>query len=281
MHNTTINCNETLLSLEQPIIMGIINATPDSFYTQGRNSDLKGILHTAHNMMQEGATILDIGGLSTRPGSDSITVKEEIDRVVPAIEQIKKHFPKAIISIDTYRSEVAVAAADYGATIINDVSGGNMDKQMIKTVAKLNLPYIMMHMQGNPKVMQEAPHYDDIMVDISKYFVQKIDECRSEGIKDIILDPGFGFGKTIEHNYQLLRNLNDFNIFKLPILVGISRKSMIYKPLNTTPELSLNATTAAHTLALMNGAKILRVHDVAAAQDALNIYKLYNGHPIN
>lgn len=138
-----------------------------------------------------------------------------------------------------------------------------------------------MHMQGNPKVMQDAPHYNDIVVDISKYFVQKIDECRSEGIKDIILDPGFGFGKTIEHNYQLLRNLNDFNIFKLPILVGISRKSMIYKPLNTTPELSLNATTAAHTLALMNGAKVLRVHDVAAAQDALNIYKLYNGHPIN
>lgn len=279
MKSFTLNCNGKIINIEQPIIMGIINVTPDSFYTQGRNSDLKGILHAANNMLDEGAAILDIGGLSTRPGSESITAKEEIDRVIPAIEQIKKYFPQSIISVDTYRSEVAIAAYEYGADIINDISAGALDPMMLSSVALIGTPYIAMHMQGNPKNMQQQPQYDQVGVEVLQYCANKLGECRQAGIKDVIIDPGFGFGKSIAHNYALLRHLHTFHILETPILVGISRKSMLYKPLEIEAAEALNATTAAHMLALNEGAHILRVHDVKAANEAIKIWQLYKQAP--
>ncbi len=272
--NTTINCGGILISLKEPIAMGIINVTPDSFYDGGKTLDISDVLSQAKKHIEEGAKILDIGGYSSKPGAEEVIESEELQRVIPAIEAILKEFPNTIISIDTFRSSVAQKAIDAGAQIINDISAGNLDSKMFDVVAKSQVPYIMMHMQNTPQNMQAAPKYENIVMEVTSFFSEKINLLISKGAKDIILDVGFGFGKTIEHNYTLLRELKHFKLFGFPILAGISRKSMLYKPLNKTPQEALNATTAANMIALQNGAKILRVHDVKEAVEAVEIYKL-------
>jgi dihydropteroate synthase len=272
--NKSINCGGKLISLDQPIVMGIINITPDSFYDGGKTNNIQDALAQATKHIEEGATIIDIGGYSSRPGAANISIEEEINRVTPIIETIRIKHPEVIISIDTFRSEVAKKAIEKGAHIVNDISAGELDDKMFKTVADLNVPYIMMHMKGNPQNMQEKPQYENILLEITNYFSIKIEQLISLGVKDIIIDPGFGFGKTVAHNYNILKNLSHFKLLGLPILVGLSRKSMLYKPLNSTSENALNATTAAHMIALQNGAKILRVHDVKEAMEAIKIFKL-------
>lgn len=272
----TLNCKGKLLEINSPLIMGIINVTPDSFYTGGSNMD---VLQGAKKMIDDGAGILDIGGQSTRPGSKRISVQEELDRVVPVIEQIHMHHPDTLLSIDTYQSEVAFAAAQAGASIVNDISSGIMDDHMIATVAGLQVPYICMHMQGKPETMQKNPQYENVVKEVLDFFIAKIDECKKAGIHDIIIDPGFGFGKTIEHNFQLLKYLEVFTITQKPILAGLSRKSSIYKTLNITAAEALNGTTVLHTMALMNGAWILRVHDVKEAAEAITLYNAYKKAP--
>ncbi|WP_291720337.1 dihydropteroate synthase [Bernardetia sp.] len=251
--------------------MGILNATPDSFYEGSRTTTDRDVLQKASQMLEEGATILDIGGYSTRPDADTISIEEEINRVVPTIESIKKEFPKSVISIDTFRSEVARAAVEAGADLINDVSGGNLDKKMFETVATLKVPYILMHMRGTPQTMKTLTNYENIIADIMTYFQERIIKLKSLGVNDIILDLGFGFAKTIEQNYFLLKNLSVFENLDLPILVGISRKSMIYKRLDIPVSEALNGTTILNTIALQNGAKILRVHDVKEAMQTIKI----------
>lgn len=272
----TLNCKGKLLEINSPLIMGIINVTPDSFYTGGSNRD---VMQGAKKMIDEGAGILDIGGQSTRPGSKRISVQEELDRVVPVIEQIHIHHPDTLLSIDTYQSEVALAAVQAGASIVNDISSGNMDDHMIARVAELQVPYICMHMQGKPETMQKNPQYENVVKEVLDFFIAKIDECKKAGIHDIILDPGFGFGKTIEHNFQLLKYLEVFSITQKPILAGLSRKSSIYKTLNITAAEALNGTTVLHTMALMNSAWILRVHDVKEAAEAITLYNAYKKAP--
>lgn len=271
----SINCKGKLLSLNTPIVMGIINATPDSFYTKDSYQGLTAILTEAEKMLQEGATILDIGGLSTRPGAAIISPMEETDRVIPVIEVLQQNFPHAILSIDSYRASVAKAAVLAGAHIINDISAGSLDNDMIATVGHLQVPYIAMHMQGNPSNMQDNPQYDNIGYSILHYLANIIATLRAHNIKDIIIDPGFGFGKTMAHNYELLHELHTFQILDVPILAGVSRKSMIYKLLNTTPKEALDGTTALHMICLQQGAKILRVHDVKAAKDCVEIFNYY------
>lgn len=271
----TLNSKGRMLVIDQPVVMGIINTTPDSFYSNSRQADLKSILHTADQMLSDGAGILDIGGMSTRPGSSLVTEQEEITRVLPAIEQIKKYFPQSFLSIDTYRSKVATLAVEHGADIVNDISAGSMDTHMLTTVATLNVPYVAMHMQGKPSTMQNHPEYRNVAVAVLQYCADKLNECRSAGIKDVIIDPGFGFGKTIEHNYSLLKNLHTFSILEAPILAGMSRKSMLYKYLERTPEAALNATSVVNTLALEQGAHILRVHDVKEASEVVKIWRKY------
>jgi dihydropteroate synthase len=272
----TLNCKGKLLAFETPIIMGIINATPDSFYKGNINEDM---LALAKKMIDDGATILDIGGQSTRPGSERINTDEEIQRVLPVIEAIHKNFPDTIISIDTYNSKVAVAAVDAGASIVNDISAGNMDDAMIATVAQLKLPYVCMHMQGTPESMHNNPEYNDVAKEVLDFFINKIEQCKSTGIVDIIIDPGFGFGKTIEHNFSLLKRLEVLRMLDKPILAGLSRKSSIYKTLGTTAENALNGTTVLNTIALMNGASILRVHDVKEAAEAIKLFTAYKKAP--
>jgi dihydropteroate synthase len=272
----TINCKGKLISTEIPLVMGIINATPDSFYEGDLAKGLDGILTLAEKMIKDGATILDIGGQSTRPNSLRISVEEEKDRVIPVIEMIHAHFPETIISIDTYQSKVALAAVQAGASMVNDISGGQMDIAMIPTVASmLNVPYICMHTKGSPETMQAQAVYDDVTKEVLEYFIAKIDECKNAGIKDVIIDPGFGFAKTAEHNFTLLKNLSVFKMLDKPLLVGISRKSTIYKTLNTTAAEVLNGTTVLNTLALNNGAGILRVHDVKEAKEAIDLMQYY------
>lgn len=254
--------------------MGIINVTPDSFYDGGKTLDIRDIISQAKKHIEEGAKILDIGGYSSKPEAEEVSESEELQRVIPAIEAILKEFPNTIISIDTFRSAVAQKAIDAGAQIINDISAGNLDSEMFDVVAQNQVPYIMMHMQNTPQNMQDAPKYENVVMEVTSFFSEKINLLISKGAKDIILDVGFGFGKTIEHNYTLLRELKHFKLFGFPILVGISRKSMLYKPLNITPQEALNATTAANMIALQKGAKILRVHDVKEAVEAVEIYKL-------
>lgn len=268
----TLNCKGSLVSLSSPKVMGIINVTPDSFYDGGKNENLDSILLKAEKMLVDGATFLDIGGYSSRPGATEISVSEEIKRVVPAIEIIKRKFPKALISIDTFRSEVAKKAIEAGATLVNDISGGSLDKKMYVTVAQLQVPYVMMHMRGTPKTMQSLASYHNIIKEVTYYFSEKIYEARKAGIKDIIADLGFGFAKNIEHNFKLLNNLEHFKILDVSLLVGVSRKSMIYKTLKTSPDQALNGTTALHMLALEKGAKILRVHDVKEAIECVTLY---------
>ena len=271
----SINCKGKILSLSGPVVMGIINATPDSFYEGHLNLSKGSILSLAGNMITEGADILDIGGQSTRPGSDPISVKEEMDRVLPVIAAVHKAYPDTIISVDTYNSEVAWSAVAAGASMINDISGGNSDLAMISTVAALNVPYICMHMQGIPATMQKEPKYKDVVKEVLDYFISKLEECSNAGIRDLVIDPGFGFGKTIEHNFKLLKNLSSFSILNRPILVGLSRKSTIYKTLGTTPAEALNGTTVLNSMALLNGASILRVHDVKEAREAVILYNAY------
>ena len=271
----TLNCKGKLLLLDKPLVMGIINATPDSFYEGHLNKGLNGIIALADKMINDGADILDIGGQSTRPGSERIDADEELKRILPVIEAIHKKHPSIIISIDTYYSKVAKASIEAGSSIINDISAGNMDSNMIKTVASLNVPYICMHMKGTPDTMQKDPTYNNVVNDVLDFFINKIDECKKAGINDLIIDPGFGFGKTIRHNFQLLKNLGTFSILQKPILAGLSRKSTIYKTLGVTADEALNGTTTLNTIALMNGASILRVHDVKEAKEAIQLFQAY------
>ncbi len=271
----TLNCKGKLISLHTPLLMGIINATPDSFYEGHLHGGTEGILDIAAAMLTAGAGILDIGGQSTRPGSSRIDSEEEMQRVLPVITSIHQRFPEALISIDTYYSKVAAAAVAAGACMVNDISAGNMDEAMIPVVASLQVPYICMHMKGKPQTMQQQPHYDDVVKEVLDFFIYKIDECKRAGIKDIIIDPGFGFGKTIPHNFQLLSNLAVFKILERPILAGISRKGTIYKTLNIDVTEALNGTTVLNTLALHNGANILRVHDVKEAKEVILLMQEY------
>ena len=274
----TLNCKGRLLVIDKPVVMGIINATPDSFYSDSRQQNTNAILKKAEQMLKEGATILDIGGQSTRPGSEKPTAEEEMKRVIAPIEAIQANFPEAFISIDTYYSLVAKEAVAAGALIVNDISAGSMDAEMISTVASLNVPYVLMHMEGTPQTMQQEPVYENVTREILDFFIQKTVEFKKSGIKDIIIDPGFGFGKTIQHNFELLRNLFVFKMLNSPILLGISRKSFIYKTLNVSVEDSLNGTTALHSAGLLNGATILRVHDVIEAVETIQLITAYQHH---
>jgi dihydropteroate synthase len=269
-----INCKGKLLSLDIPIVMGIINATPDSFYEHSRQPSVDKALELAEKHLLAGASILDIGGYSSKPGAENVSVEEELNRVIPVISEIQKRFPKTIISVDTFRSQVAHKALEAGAAIINDISAGEMDEQMFDLVIAAKVPYIMMHMQGTPQTMQINPTYKDIVQEVTYYFSKKVAYLQSKGVADIILDLGFGFGKTIEHNYTLLNQMEHFHLFNLPILAGVSRKSMLYKPLEISANEALNATTVAHTIALLKGAKILRTHDVKEAVEAIKITQL-------
>ncbi len=268
----TINCRGNLIDLSIPKVMGIINVTPDSFYDGGKTFYEKEILKQAEKMLLEGATFLDVGGYSTRPGADEISENEEIRRVVETIESILKNFPEALISVDTFRSEVAKKAIEAGAVIINDVSGGNLDAEMYKTVASLKVPYILMHMRGTPKTMAKLTDYQNVTVEVIKDLAEKFALARAAGINDIIADPGFGFSKTREQSFQLLNNLELFKNLNVPILVGVSRKSMIFKTLDTSPENALNGTTSLNTIALLKGASILRVHDVKEAIECITLF---------
>lgn len=271
-HGYTLNLKGQLLSLDTPRVMGILNVTPDSFYTGSRTVKEGDIMKRVGMMVEEGVDIIDVGGCSTRPGIELATEEEEVKRIRFALTLIRKEWPALSVSVDTFRSKVAaVAVNELGADIINDVTGGTMDKLLFKTVASLQVPYVLTHIQGTPTTMQLQPHYDNFMKEVVEYFSEKIARLRDAGVNDIVLDPGFGFGKTLDQNFELLRRLPDFQLFELPLLVGVSRKSMIYKLLNLTPEDSLNGTTALNTLALMQGAHILRVHDVAAAKQCVTL----------
>lgn len=268
----TLNCNQRLLTISSPIIMGIINATPDSFYNKGKNSSVDELVANAIQMMDDGATILDIGGMSSRPGAAFITEEEEIDRVLPVIVAIKKEIPTCFLSIDTYRSHVAEECIKAGVDIINDISGAELDIEIMDVAAKYQTPYICMHMQGNPQTMQQNPTYENVSNEVYQFLHNKIQLLKSKNVVDVISDVGFGFGKTTAHNFELLKNLAIFQQLNAPTLVGISRKSMIYKTLNTTPENALNGTTALHMIALQNGANILRVHDVKEAKECITLW---------
>ena len=269
----TIECNSKLLDLSTPAIMGILNLTDDSFYDGGQHNSIKKALLQTEKMLDDGAKIIDIGAYSSRPKAKHISHDEEWQRLEKTLQIINKEFPQAILSVDTFRSEIARRSIDNGADIINDISAGNLDPQMFDTVADLNVPYIMMHMQGTPQTMQDNPHYNCIEKEVVNYFLNKVKTLQQKGLSKIIIDPGFGFGKTLEHNYQLLNNLEELHTLELPLLVGVSRKSMVYKVLETDAKNSLNGTTAIHTLCLSKGASILRVHDV---KEAVECVKLIN-----
>lgn len=270
----TINCKGTLIDLSTAKVMGILNLTPDSFYDGGALKTDATLLSQAEKMLTEGATFLDIGGYSSRPGATDISVAEEINRVIPAIELVLKNFPETLISIDTFRSEVAQKAIESGAAIINDISAGTVDEAMLSKVAQLQVPYIMMHMRGTPQTMQSLTDYENVTLDVLHYFSERIAAARALGINDIIADPGFGFAKTIPQNFELLNNLELFKNLNVPLLIGISRKGMIYKTLNITPQEALNGTTSLNSIALLNGANILRVHDVKEAIEVVNLFEV-------
>ncbi|WP_127125051.1 dihydropteroate synthase [Pseudoflavitalea rhizosphaerae] len=272
----TLNCSGRILEMNKPVVMGIINVTPDSFYS-GSRVMADTAVQQAERMLQDGAGMLDIGGQSTRPGSERISAQEETDRVAPAIEAIVKAFPDTIISIDTYYAKVAEAAVKAGAAIVNDISSGDMDDEMITTVGQLRVPYIAMHMQGTPDNMQQDPVYEDVTREVLDYFIQKMEFCRKAGINDIILDPGIGFGKTDAHNFELIRNLKIFGELGKPVLLGISRKGLINRTLEVKAAEALNGTTVLNTIGLMNGAHILRVHDVKEAVEAVKLFEAYSG----
>lgn len=271
-HPNYINVNGRLMDLSTPQVMGILNVTPDSFYAKSRKQTEAEIEERVQQILDEGATIIDVGAYSSRSNAIHISSEEEMNRLRNGLKIINKRHPKAVISVDTFRADVArMCVEEYGVAIVNDIAAGEMDTDMFVTIAQLGVPYIIMHMQGTPQNMQTAPHYENLLKEVFYYFSKKVQQLRDIGVKDIILDPGFGFGKTLEHNYELMNHLEEFHLFELPILVGISRKSMIYKLLGTTPEDSLNGTSILNTLALMKGAHILRVHDVKAAVEAVKI----------
>jgi dihydropteroate synthase len=272
----TINCKGELIDLSSPKVMGIINATPNSFYAESRKTSEKDILKQVEKMLEDGADFIDVGGYSTPPGAPKVDETEELNRVLPAIENILKQFPETLISVDTFRANVAEKSIEAGAAIINDISAGNLDPEMMKTVAKYQVPYIMMHMRGTPQTMKDLNQYDDLLQDILFYFSEKISEARALGINDLIVDPGFGFAKNIAQNFELLSKMELFKTLELPILAGLSRKSLIYKTLNTSAQEALNGTTFLNTIALSKGANILRVHDVKEAVECTKLYAELN-----
>ena len=267
-----INVNGSLLDLSQPRVMGILNVTPDSFYAGSRTQTKAEIVRRVKQIVSEGAAIIDIGAYSSRPNADNVSAREEMERLRMGLKILFEIQPDAVVSVDTFRADVArMCVEEYGVAIINDIAAGEMDANMFHTVAALNVPYIMMHMQGTPQSMQQHPHYDNLLKEVFLYFARKVQQLRDLGVKDIILDPGFGFGKTMEHNYELLSHLEEFRIFELPLLVGVSRKSMIYRLLDITPQEALNGTTVLDTICLLKGADILRVHDVKEAVETVRI----------
>ena len=272
----TLNCKGKLLVLDKPLVMGILNVTPDSFYDRHLLTGVDDIITHAGKMISEGADILDIGGQSTKPGSQRITIEEELARVLPVVILLQQKYPGLVLSIDTYYAEVATAAVNAGADIVNDISGGDMDAAMLQTVAALQVPYICMHIRGTPETMQQKTNYDDVVKEVLDYFIEKIAACTAAGIKDVIIDPGFGFAKTIQHNFTLLKNLQAFQMLNKPILAGLSRKGTIYKTLGITVEEALNGTTVLNTLAFLNGAAIVRVHDVKEAKEIITLLDSYN-----
>lgn len=269
-----INCHGQLIDLTIPKVMGILNVTPNSFYDGGAYSDEKSVLKQVEKMLVEGATFIDIGAYSSKPNADFVSEEEEIQRLLPILTLVLKHFPKTLISVDTFRANVAKKAVENGACIINDISAGNLDDKMMETIANLRVPYIMMHMKGTPQTMQSLTNYENLINEILFYFSEKVAQARSFGIHDLIIDPGFGFAKTLGHNFELLHNLELFQILELPVLVGISRKSMIYKTINTLSEYAGNGTTVLNTISLLKGAKILRVHDVKEAQECVKLCQM-------
>lgn len=276
-----INVNGKLMDLSYPRVMGILNITPDSFYADSRKQTEKDIIARIHQILNEGGDIIDIGAYSSRPDASDIPPEEEMKRLRFGLDIIRNECPQAIISVDTFRSQIArMCVEEYGVALINDISSGDLDKEMFSVIAQLNVPYIMMHMQGTPQNMQKKPTYENPIKEIIFYFSGKIEELRALGVKDLIIDPGFGFGKTLKHNYEILHKLEELQIFQLPVLVGMSRKSMIYKLLGGGPENSLNGTTALHTIALMKGASLLRVHDVKAATETVKIFQTLNNHDL-
>jgi dihydropteroate synthase len=277
----TLNCKGKFLMLTRPLVMGIINATPDSFYKEHSTPGHAAAFALAEKMIRDGADILDIGGQSTRPGSERISAAEEIQRVLPLVQQIRDQYPNTLMSVDTYHARVAEAAVLAGATIVNDISGGDMDPGMISMVAGLKVPYICMHMKGTPENMQKEPQYNDVVSEVLDYFINKIAVCKEAGIHDVIIDPGFGFGKTIAHNLTLLKSLPVFRILERPILAAISRKGTIYKTLGSTPAEALNGTTVLNTLAIKNGASLLRVHDVKEAREVITLLEAYEAAPVS
>ena len=272
----TLNIAGNILELDETKVMGVVNVTPDSFYAGSRTADPKDALEQVANMLAEGATFIDVGGYSSRPGADDISEAEELQRTIPVIEALNKEFPQALISIDTFRSTVARAAVHSGASLINDISGGHLDQNMLSTVAELKVPYIGMHMKGTPQTMKSLTAYDDLLMEMMRYFGSLKEACLERGIHDLILDPGFGFAKTIEQNYYLLNHYPVFKQIGCPVLVGISRKSMIYKTLRVEPADALNGTTVLNTIALMKGVDILRVHDVKEAVEAVSLVKKFD-----
>jgi dihydropteroate synthase len=268
---STINCKGTLINLSTPKVMGIVNVTPDSFFDGGKLTDADAVVFQVEKMLQEGATFIDLGGYSSKPGAEFVSETEELNRVIPVVKLLVEKFPDILLSIDTFRSEVAKQAIENGAALINDISAGLLDENMLETVAKLQVPYIMMHMKGTPKTMQSLANYDDLLIEMNFYFSERIAKARGFGLNDIIIDPGFGFAKTLEQNYELLQNLELLKFHDLPILAGISRKSMIYKALETAPEAALNGTTFLHAFCLQKGANILRVHDVKEAVECVKL----------
>lgn len=278
MNSKTINIKGQLLSLDEPQVMGILNVTPDSFYAGSRKQTEAAIIDRIETILREGASIIDVGGYSSRPDAAEVSETEEMQRLEMALQPLLQHYPDVVVSVDTFRSSVARQCVEkYGVAMINDISGGELDERMFDTVAQLRVPYIMMHMRGTPQTMQQQTDYEDVTADLLKYFSQKLERLFRLGVNDVILDPGFGFSKTLTQNYELMRHLGDFRILGLPLLVGVSRKSMIYKLLETTPEESLNGTTVLHTYALLQGADILRVHDVRAAKEAIRIVQQLKG----
>jgi dihydropteroate synthase len=269
--NMTINCKGQLLDLSVPKVMGIINVTPDSFFDGGKLTNTDAVLQHAERMLNEGADILDLGGMSSRPGAEIISAEEELKRVIAPLKSLVQHFPNAIISVDTIHAKVAEESLGIGAHIINDISAGRFDEGMLSVVSKHRAPFIIMHMKGLPSDMQREPHYENVTPEVMDFFAERIEACRKTGINDTILDPGFGFGKSIAHNYTLLRNLSYFAQLNLPVVVGVSRKGMICKVLGVNPEDALNGTTIVNTIALMKGAHILRVHDVKEAKQAIKV----------
>ncbi|MDR1004038.1 MAG: dihydropteroate synthase [Prevotellaceae bacterium] len=269
----SVNASGTLLDLSTPCVMGILNVTPDSFFSGSRMQTENQVTARVHQIVAEGATIIDIGAYSSRPGADSPSAEEEMRRLRGGLSIIYKECPDAIVSVDTFRADVAaMCVEEYGVSMINDISAGDMDNRMFDTVARLQVPYIMMHMQGTPQDMQDHPHYEALLTDICLYLSERVARLRELGVNDIVLDPGFGFGKTLAHNYELLAHLDELSCFELPLLVGVSRKSMIYRLLDITPEEALNGTTALNTVALLKGANILRVHDVKAAVEVVALF---------